>query len=275
MRQVRRIAVNALKEDIGDGDITTDSTIRVGAGLTGRFVAKEDGIVAGLEVVREVLRLRDRRCHISELIHDGAAVTRGQLIATVVGKGRAILSCERVALNILQRMSGIATLTRAFVNAVSGTKAVVVDTRKTAPGLRILDKWSVRLGGGQNHRFGLYDRVLVKENHIAAAGGIANAVTLIRKTDKRKRPIEVEVRNLKELREVLELNVEQILLDNMSLAELAEAVDVTKGRSLLEASGNVTLESVGRIARTGVDIISVGMLTHSVRALDVSFLIEP
>ncbi len=275
LKQVRLIAQRALDEDIGEGDITTECTVSPDAVLTGSFVAKQDGTVAGLFVVREILFLKDPHAEFCELLKDGASVTKGQVIARVRGKGGALLSCERVALNILQRMSGIATMTQAFVRAAQGTKAKIVDTRKTVPGLRLLDKWAVRLGGGQNHRFGLYDMVLIKENHIAAAGGIAQAVARVRQMDPQKRKIEVEVRNLGELQQALELNVDQILLDNMKPAEMKEAVRVTAGRTLLEASGNITLETVAGVASTGVDIISVGMLTHSVRAMDISFLIEP
>jgi nicotinate-nucleotide pyrophosphorylase (carboxylating) len=171
-------------------------------------------------------------------------------------------------------MSGIATLTRRFVTAVQGTPAVILDTRKTAPGLRLLDKWAVQLGGGQNHRFGLYDMVLIKDNHIAAVGSISQAVARVRAGDKRRRPIEVEVKTLAELQETLELGVDRVMLDNMSLAEMRQAVRLTSGRAPLEASGNVTLENVAAVAATGVDYISVGALTHSVQALDISLLLE-
>ncbi|HTP14005.1 MAG TPA: carboxylating nicotinate-nucleotide diphosphorylase [Bacteroidota bacterium] len=274
IQQVRVIARRALEEDIGEGDITGTATVPPEAALEGRFIAKQDGVVAGLRVVREVFDVREPGIQIREMVRDGDTVAQGQLIATVRGNGRVILSCERVVLNLLQRMSGIATLTREFVDAVKGTNAIIVDTRKTAPGLRVLDKWAVRLGGGQNHRFGLYDMFLVKENHIAAAGGMKNAVQRIRDGGIRGRSVEVEVRNLVELREALELGVDQILLDNMDPGEMSKAVALTKGKAKLEASGNVTLQTVARIAATGVDIISVGMLTHSVRAMDISFLVE-
>jgi nicotinate-nucleotide pyrophosphorylase (carboxylating) len=185
-----------------------------------------------------------------------------------------LLSGERVALNFLQRMSGIATLTRQFVERTSGTSVTVLDTRKTVPGLRLLDKWAVRLGGGQNHRFGLYDMTLIKENHIAAVGGISEAVARVRECDERKRAIEIEVKNLTELREVLSLDVDRIMLDNMSLEEMREAVTVAAGRVPLEASGNVDLDNVAAVAATGVDFVSIGMLTHSVKALDISLLFD-
>jgi nicotinate-nucleotide pyrophosphorylase (carboxylating) len=242
--------------------------------LKGTFIAKESGIIAGLEVVHETLKYLDPRIKFTAHVSDGERVAKGTVLATVHGNGRAILIAERTALNFFQRMSGIATTTRSYVDAVRSTKAIIVDTRKTAPGLRLLDKMAVRIGGGQNHRFGLYDMALIKENHIAATGGITQAVARVRAMDKKKRPIEVEVRNQDELSEALKLNVDRILLDNMTLDRLHDAVWLTKGKTKLEASGNVSLESVHAIAATGVDIISVGKLTHSVRALDISFLIE-
>jgi len=268
------IIQRALKEDIGDGDVTTLCTIPPEAMLKGQFIAKEAGVIAGLEVAHLTFALLDERVHFTPFIADGDQVRVGQVFAEVNGPGRALLSGERVALNFLQRMSGIATLTRRFVEAVSGTSAVILDTRKTAPGLRLLDKWAVRLGGGQNHRFGLYDMVLIKDNHIAAVGSISETVARVRAYDARKRAIEVEVTTLDELREALTLKVDRILLDNMSLAEMREAVRLTGGRMPLEASGNVTLENVAAIAATGVDYISIGMLTHSVRALDISLSLE-
>lgn len=271
---LREIILQALHEDIGSGDITTLSTVPEKSILRGTFVAKEAGVIAGLEVVRETMKCLDPRISISSSFKDGNLVGKGMTIASVRGKGRAILTAERTALNFLQRMSGIATSTFAYVEAVKGTKAVIVDTRKTVPGLRMLDKWAVRLGGGQNHRVGLYDMVLIKENHIAAAGGITQAVDAVRKKDRKKRPIEVEVRTIDELREALELKPERILLDNMSLAQMREAVEMKNGTTKLEASGNISLETVAGVAATGVDIISVGKLTHSVHALDISFLIE-
>jgi nicotinate-nucleotide pyrophosphorylase (carboxylating) len=261
---------NALAEDIGDGDVTTLNTIPEDSVLEGTFMAKAHGIVAGLVVTRRVFELLDDRVELMERVVDGQQVTAGTVIATVRGPGRAILMGERVALNFLQRMSGIATMTRCFVNAVQGTQAVILDTRKTAPGLRLLDKWAVRLGGGQNHRFGLYDMALIKDNHIAAVGGIGEAVRRVRAGDGRHRPIEVEVTSLDQLQEALDQGVDRILLDNMSLEQMAEAVRITAGRIPLEASGNVSLETVADIAAAGVDYISSGALTHSVRALDIS-----
>jgi len=265
----------ALEEDIGDGDATTLFTIPTDAALGGRFIAKEPGVIAGLAVAQLAFRLVDERVVLTPHIADGDSVQQGQAFAVVRGPCQALLTAERVALNFLQRMSGIATLTRRYVEAVQGTRAVILDTRKTAPGLRLLDKWAVRIGGGQNHRFGLYDMVLIKDNHIAAVGSIAEAVARVRAADPRRRPIEVEVKTLVELEEALALDVDRILLDNMSLDEMRHAVRLTNGRTPLEASGNVTLENVAEVAATGVDTISVGALTHSVRALDISLGLDP
>ncbi len=268
--EINRIIRNALAEDIGDGDVTTDNTIPEAACFEGEFVVKGEGVIAGLEVARRVFARLDPRVEWVSLAHDGDRVRPGQVVARVRGPGRAILTGERVALNFLQRMSGIATITRRFVDAVQGTRAAILDTRKTAPGLRILDKWAVRLGGGQNHRSGLYDMVLIKDNHIAAVGGIAEAVRRVRAGDLQGRPIEVEVTDLEGLREALALDVDRIMLDNMTLDEMRAAVELAAGRVPLEASGKVTLETAGAIARTGVDYISCGALTHSVQALDIS-----
>ncbi len=272
--QVIPLIQRALEEDIGDGDVTTLCTVPPGAMVDGKLIAKQAGVVAGLEVARLAFFLIDERVRYVMQVTDGDWVEKGTVIAEVSGPGRGLLSGERVALNFLQRMSGIATLTRRFVEAVKGTSAVILDTRKTAPGLRLFDKWAVRLGGGQNHRSGLYDMVLIKDNHIAAVGGISETVTRVRECDERGRAIEVEVKNLAELREVLDLNVDRIMLDNMSLEDMREAVRLTSGRVPLEASGNVSLENIAAVAATGVDFISIGMLTHSVNALDISLLFD-
>ena len=264
----------ALTEDIGDGDVTTLLTIPAGARHEGRFLAKTSGVIAGLEVARRVFLQLDPDVSFQAWVAEGEEVERGSEFAVVAGSGRAILSGERVALNLMQRMSGIATATRRYVQA-AGTRAVILDTRKTAPGLRLLDKWAVRLGGGQNHRFGLYDMALIKDNHIAAVGSLTAAVAEVRAGDKRGRPIEVEAQNLEQVREAMELPVDRIMLDNMSLADMRIAVALVAGRIPLEASGNVTLETVAAIADTGVDFISVGSLTHSVQALDISLTLYP
>ena len=272
--EIKTIILRALQEDIGDGDITTLCTVPPDAMLEGTFLAKEDGVIAGLEVAKLTFSLLDERMQFTSNVTDGDWVEKGQSIASVSGPGQAILSGERVALNFLQRMSGIATLTRRFVEAVRGTAVIILDTRKTVPGLRYFDKWAVRLGGGQNHRFGLYDMVMIKDNHITAVGSLVEAVRRVRTADSRKRAIEVEVKNLAELQEALDLNVDRILLDNMTPAEMREAVRLTNGRVALEASGNVSLENVAAIAATGVDYISIGKLTHSAKAMDISLLLK-
>ncbi len=263
-----------LEEDIGDGDITTLSTVPEKSILKGTFIAKESGVIAGLEAACETFKYLDPRTAFSQKVRDGKHVIKGTILATIQGRGRALLTAERTALNFLQRMSGIATLTRSYVNAVKGTNTIILDTRKTSPGNRLLDKQAVLIGGGANHRFGLFDMVLIKDNHIAAAGGITQAVTQVWATDTMKRLIEVEVKNLKELQEALSLKVDRILLDNMDIKTLREAVRFTAGRVPLEASGNVTLTNVAAVAATGVDMISIGALTHSVRAMDISFLVH-
>jgi nicotinate-nucleotide pyrophosphorylase (carboxylating) len=259
----------ALAEDIGSGDVTTDSIVPANASLRGRIIAKQNGVMAGLTIAAAVWRELDARVTFAPQVTDGAKVDTKTVVAEVTGPARALLTGERTALNFLGRMSGIATLTRQFVDAVSGTHAVILDTRKTAPGLRLTDKLAVRVGGGQNHRTGLFDMVLIKDNHIDFAGSITAAVTRAREavTDLE---IEVETRTLDHVREALALGVERILLDNMSLELMREAVQIAQGRAKLEASGNVSLENVLEVARTGVDYISVGALTHSPKVFDVS-----
>ncbi|HET6853664.1 MAG TPA: carboxylating nicotinate-nucleotide diphosphorylase, partial [Pyrinomonadaceae bacterium] len=229
----------ALAEDIGSGDVTTDTIVPAGASLRGRIVAKQDGVVAGLEVARQVMLALSERIQFVVNMADGANVKRGTVLADVEGSARALLTGERTALNFLGRMSGIATLTRQFVDAVKTTNAVVLDTRKTAPGLRLTDKLAVRLGGGQNHRTGLFDMVLIKDNHIDFAGSITAAVERVR-ASQTKLEIEVETRSLDNVREALQLGVERILLDNMSVETMREAVAICEGKARLEASGNVT-----------------------------------
>lgn len=267
---IAQIIARSLTEDVGDGDVTSLLTVPETALVEGDFFAKEAGVVAGLAVVILVFAQVSDQVQVTPLLADGERVAARQVIATIRGPGRAVLTGERVALNFLQRMSGIATATRRFVDIVQGTRAVILDTRKTAPGLRILDKWAVRLGGGQNHRFGLYDMAMIKDNHIAAVGSLTAAVQRVRHGDARQRPIEVEVTTLAQLEEALRLPVDRILLDNMPPAQMAEAVQMAAGRIPLEASGNVNLNTAAAIAATGVDYISIGALTHSVKALDIS-----
>ncbi len=260
----------ALAEDIGPGDATTNSIVPAEAAMRGQIIAKQDGVIAGLDVAQTVYHMVDAQVDFRPQVDEGVRVKNRQVLALVSGRTRALLTAERTALNFLGRISGIATLTRSFVDAVAGTKAVILDTRKTAPGLRLADKLAVRRGGGQNHRIGLYDMVLIKDNHIDYAGSITLAVQRAR-TGAAGLAIEVEARSLDDVRDALTIGVERILLDNMTPARMAEAVRLTAGRAKLEASGNVTLETVRRIAETGVDYISVGALTHSAKVFDVSF----
>lgn len=259
----------ALDEDIGSGDVTTNTIVPANASLRGRIVAKQSGVVAGLQIAEAVWRELDEGIMFTPHVSDGSKVENKTVVVELVGPARALLTGERTALNFLGRMSGIATLTRQFVDAVAGTSAVILDTRKTAPGLRLTDKLAVRIGGGQNHRTGLFDMVLIKDNHIDFAGSITAAVTRVRESGTNLE-IEVEARTLDHVREALALEVERILLDNMSFELMREAVQINRGRAKLEASGNVSLENVLEVARTGVDYISVGALTHSPKVFDVS-----
>ena len=259
----------ALDEDIGPGDATTDSIIPADASLRGQIVAKQSGVVAGLEVARRVFSQLSEQVNFEVKVEEGAQVEKRTVLVDLYGPARALLTGERTALNFLGRMSGIATLTRKYMDAVKGTKAIILDTRKTAPGLRETDKLAVRLGGGENHRIGLFDMVLIKDNHIDFAGSITAAVRRVRERVS-DLEIEVETRTLDDVREALELGVERILLDNMSAEMMRQAVAINDGRAKLEASGNVTIENVRQVAETGVDYISVGALTHSVKVFDVS-----
>jgi nicotinate-nucleotide pyrophosphorylase (carboxylating) len=269
---VDQIIRSALVEDIGTGDVTTASTIRPGTVARAQLVAKEDFVLAGIEVAGRVFRLLDPSTAFEPLTRDGQTVKHGEVLAWIKGDASNLLQGERVALNLLQRMSGVATLTSHFVAATEGTAAIVVDTRKTTPGLRILEKYAVRMGGGGNHRMALYDGVLIKENHIAAAGGIAAAISRARRNVPHTLKIECEVRNLDEVSEALEAGADILLLDNMDLGQLRSAVDLVGDRAVTEASGGVSLETIRAIAETGVQLVSVGALTHSYRSVDISML---
>ena len=264
----------ALAEDIGAGDATTDCIVPADALTKGHFLAKQSGIIAGLDVAGAVYEMVDGRVAMEVTVVEGERVADRQVLARLSGPARALLTAERTALNFLGRMSGIATLTRQFVDAVAGTRAVILDTRKTAPGLRALDKLAVRRGGGQNHRAGLYDMILIKDNHIDYAGSLEEAVRKARQAGGNLQ-IEVEARTLEDVKRALEIGVERILLDNMSTETMRQAVKLTAGRAKLEASGNVSLANVRAVAETGVDFISVGALTHSVKVFDVSFDVDP
>lgn len=268
-QEIRDIVERALAEDVGSGDVTSVPIIPSGTRLYGEFLAKERGVVAGLDVVRETFRQVDETIAFAPLLEDGNAFEVGDILAAVSGTGPGILIAERVALNFLQRMSGVATMTRSYVEATAGTRTRILDTRKTMPGLRALDKLAVRLGGGTNHRTGLYDMVLIKDNHIEAAGSITAAVKRVRQAGITL-AIEVEIDSLDQLDEALAAQVDRIMLDNMDTATMRQAVERVRGRVELEASGGITLPRIPEIAATGVDFISVGALTHSVKALDIS-----
>ena len=262
-----------LREDLGQGDLT--SLLVVPEDLEGEAVilAKEGGVLAGLWVAERVFALADPRTAFTPMVAEGARVAEGTEVARVRGPLRGILAGERLALNLLQRLSGIATLTRAYVEALAGTKAQILDTRKTTPGLRALEKYAVRVGGGRNHRYGLFDGILLKENHVRAAGGVGEAVRRAKARAPHYLKVEVEVRSLEELEEALEAGADLILLDNFPLEALREAVRRVGGRVPLEASGNMTLERAKAAAEAGVDYVSVGALTHSAKALDLSLLV--
>ena len=263
----------ALVEDVGPGDATTEGIVPAGESLNGRIVAKESGVVAGLTVARAAFQLLDQQVDFAASVADGDVVEGGQTLAEIRGSARVILTAERTALNFLGRMSGIATRTRQFVEGIRGTNARILDTRKTAPNLRASDKLAVRLGGGENHRFGLYDMILIKDNHIDFAGSITAAVSRARASNS-SLTIEVEARNLADVAEAIKAGVGWVMLDNMTLDDMRRAVVLNSGRAKLEASGNVSLNNVRQIAETGVDYISVGALTHSVQALDVSLTVS-
>jgi len=270
--EIERIVRTALAEDIGLGDVTTEVTIARDSTMRAELVAKEDFTLAGIDVAEVVFRTLDHDVRFEKIFVDGQSVRKGEVIAWLKGKASVLLQGERVALNLLQRMSGIASLTAQYVAEVKGTSSKIVDTRKTVPGLRALDKYSVRMGGGRNHRIGLFDGVLIKENHIAAAGGISAAIGSAKEKLPHTLKIEVETQTMAEVEEALQAGAEIIMLDNMSLAEMSQGVELIAGRALVEASGGVNLERVRDIADTGVDIISVGALTHSVSAADISML---
>jgi nicotinate-nucleotide pyrophosphorylase (carboxylating) len=272
-RRILKIIHEALHEDIGKGDITTQATVHSRKKGRALAIAKDDFVIAGIDVFAATFKCLDKNIKVKILIKDGCRAKKGDVIAEVSGSLAGILKAERVSLNLFQRMCGIATLTAKYVKAVQGTKTIILDTRKTVPGLRVIDKMAVRIGGGCNHRIGLYDRVLIKDNHIQAAGGITAAVLAQRKHLSHAMEIEVETENLSEVEEALRCDVDIIMLDNMSIPAMKKAVDFVAGRAHLEASGNVNLKNVASIAATGVDFISVGELTHSVRAADISLKI--
>jgi nicotinate-nucleotide pyrophosphorylase (carboxylating) len=262
----------ALLEDLGHGDITSLVIVPESRDAKAIIRAKQDLVLAGMPFVKEVFSEVDPCIKIKSFFNEGAEILKGSDLAEVTGKARGLLAGERTALNLLQHVSGIATLTHAYKKLVSDLRVKIVDTRKTSPGMRFFDKYGVRAGGGDNHRYGLYDGVLIKDNHIRIAGGVKESVSLAKKNHHLLK-LEVEVRNFDELREALDAGADVIMLDNMSVSDMAQAVKITNGRALLEASGNITIDNIRTIAETGVDLISIGALTHSARAVDISMKI--
>ena len=260
----------AYAEDIGDGDITTNNLVPPDSSKTARLIAKEEGIVAGLPVAEMVFRKFDNDIEWNAKLPDGSNVKPGDVIVEFKGNYRALLTGERKALNFLQRLSGIATYAAKCMKEVEGHNVEILDTRKTLPGYRYLDKYAVRMGGASNHRFGLYDMVMIKDNHIKVAGGIQQAVKAIRSKIPKNIKIEVETTTLEQVQEALNADVDIIMLDNMSSKIMKEAVELINGRAKTEASGNMTLKRIRKVAATGVNYISIGALTHSVKALDIS-----
>lgn len=265
-----KIIINALDEDMAWGDITTESTIPADAMSNARLIAKQEGIICGIDVFERVMQTVDKNTVMKKNFKDGQKVNKGDIIAEISGLSRSILLGERVALNLLQRMSAIATQTFELVEKVKGTNAKIADTRKTTPGLRMLEKYSVRMGGGSNHRYNLSDGVLIKDNHIVAAGGITNAVNSARNYIPHTVKIEVETENLEQVQEALDCKADIIMLDNMDIETMTKAVKLVNGRALTEASGNMGEKDLYEVANTGVDIISIGALTHTVKAMDIS-----
>jgi len=267
---MRDFIKRSFQEDIGTGDITTLSTVPEGTQISGRFIAKESGIICGIEVARAVFDYADKNIEFSCSFKDGELVKKGDIIGTISGDAASVLKGERLALNLMQRMSGIATNTNEAVKKVEGFKAKIADTRKTTPGLRVFEKYAVKVGGGSNHRFNLADGVLIKDNHIKAAGGITKAIEAAKKNAPHTLKIEVEVETIDQLKEALKAGADIIMLDNMDNETMTEAVKIADGRAILEASGNMGEKDLVEVAKTGVDIISIGALTHSVKALDIS-----
>jgi nicotinate-nucleotide pyrophosphorylase (carboxylating) len=273
-KQIGQIVRIALAEDIPSGDITTDTLIPRDMVAKASIVVKREGVLAGIDVAREVFRQVDPSAKFKALVKDGERVSKGKVVAIIDGKAASILKVERTALNFLQHLSGIATETARYVEAVKGTEAVITDTRKTLPGLRVLEKYAVRVGGGRNHRMNLSDGVLIKDNHLAALRslgiGLGDAVRRARGNAGKKVKVEVEVESIEQAREALAAGADIIMLDNMKPEDMHRVVKLVKGRALLEASGGITLDNVRSVAETGVDLISIGALTHSAKALDIS-----
>ncbi|WP_179414745.1 carboxylating nicotinate-nucleotide diphosphorylase [Mucilaginibacter sp. E4BP6] len=271
---VDQFIISALKEDVGDGDHTSLATIAAGTIGKAKLLVKDNGVLAGVELAAEIFRVVDESLKMTTYLKDGADIKYGDIAFEVEGDAQSILKAERLVLNCMQHMSGIATKTNEIVDILKGYNTKVLDTRKTTPGLRYLEKWAVRIGGGVNHRFGLYDMILIKDNHVDYAGGISEAIEGARNylaANHKKLAIEIEVRNIEELEEVIQTRgVDRILLDNFNFNDLRDAVDMIEGRFITEASGGITIDNIREYAASGVDYISVGALTHSVKSLDLS-----
>ncbi|MCL4479432.1 MAG: carboxylating nicotinate-nucleotide diphosphorylase [Deltaproteobacteria bacterium] len=272
MNAFKKLVKSALEEDIGHGDITTDSLIKDDVYADAVVSAKENMIVAGVDIVDIVLHTVDHEIQFHSIVKNGDTVKAGDTIANIKGKACSILKAERTALNFLMHLSGIATLTRTYVNAIHGSGVILLDTRKTTPGIRIFEKYAVRIGGGTNHRFGLFDGILIKDNHLFVSENISFAVNKAKKSQPLKR-VEVEVKSIKELKKAIDAKADIVLLDNMDLKQLKEAIKLAKGKVLIEVSGNVTLDNIKGIAALKPDFISCGALTHSARAIDISMKI--
>ena len=277
-KQLKHIVSEALAEDLPYGDVTTEALVPSELEGKAAILVKKDGVLAGMDVAKEVFHQVDPLLRFKALVKDGAKVGKGKVVSTIEGKVASMLKSERTALNFLQHLSGIATETARYVDAVAGTKAIITDTRKTIPGLRMLEKYAVRVGGGHNHRLNLSDGVLIKDNHLAilrsSGVGLAEAVKKARRHVPRNLKIEVEVESVKQAREALSAGADIIMLDNMKLKDMRRVVELVHGRALLEASGGITLDNVRSVAEAGVDLISVGALTHSAKALDISMEVE-
>lgn len=271
---IDKIITMALEEDIGTGDITTLSTIKQDHKICGNLISKESGVVCGLDILSYVFTKVDKEVEVTPFIKDGEKVRKGDIIAKITGNAISVLTGERVALNFIQRLSGIATKTSQLVEMVKGTNAKITDTRKTTPGLRVLEKYAVKTGGGVNHRFNLSDGVLIKDNHIKASGSITNAVVVAKKNVPHTLKIEVEVESIFQIEEALKAGADIIMLDNMNIEMMKKSVERINGKALIEASGNMGERNLLEVANTGVDLISIGALTHTVKSMDISLRFE-
>lgn len=272
---IKPLVDHALAEDVGSGDITTNSLVPFGLKAKATMVSKSSGIIAGLALAEYIFRSLDHDILWKTFVNDGNHIAKGGLILEVSGSYRALLTGERLALNFLQRMSGIATMTANYIHGLDRSDVKILDTRKTVPGLRLLDKYAVKMGGGTNHRFGLYDMALIKDNHIKVAGGISKAVLQVKRSIPAGTLVEVETTTIEEVKEAIAVGADIIMLDNMDNNTMSACVKIIDKRAKVEASGNITLERLKEVAATGVDFISIGALTHSVQALDISMNIEP